>query len=63
MGSDTKRSRRRQNGGVAIGIGIGTAIGVATGNLAIWLALGAALEIVFGAVGTFQQTQHNDNCD
>jgi hypothetical protein len=33
---------------VALGAGAGAAIGVATGHLAPWLAIGAGADVVFG---------------
>lgn len=39
------KTKNKMAAGVAIGIGLGSAIGIATDNLGLWIALG----IVFGA--------------
>jgi len=41
-----KRNAARYGGlGIALGAGVGTAIGVATGNLEVWLAVGVGAAV------------------
>ncbi len=45
-----KRKVNMTGVGLAMGAGFGTAIGVATGNIGVWLPIGVALGMLFPAL-------------
>jgi len=45
-----KRKVNMTGVGLAMGAGFGTAIGVATGNLGVWLPIGVALGMLYPAL-------------
>jgi hypothetical protein len=46
--------------GLAIGAGFGLAIGTITGNIGLWMSIGAVLGLVFGAGLTRQDKRRKD---
>lgn len=59
-----KRKVNMTGVGLAMGAGFGTAIGIATGNLGVWLPIGVALGMLYPALfGTDTKTCRGSHDD